>query len=79
MMNSNLNLAKPIIILMTRELKGWDAVNRPNQSKLTQSCCEKWNAGKPTLTPPVSEITRCGDHYRAYVPISIFSNHSLYL
>ena len=40
---------------MVREWKGWDAVNCPNQSKLTQSCCEKWNAGKPTLTPPVIE------------------------
>eukprot|EP00956_Cyclotella_meneghiniana_P026570 scaffold57779_cov43-Cyclotella_meneghiniana.AAC.1 len=37
MMNSNLNLAKPFSILMVREWKGWDAVNCPNQSKLTLS------------------------------------------
>ena len=54
-MNSNLNLAKPFIILMMREWKSWDAVNCPNQSKLTESWCQKWNAGKPTLTPPVTE------------------------
>ena len=40
---------------MVREWKGWDAVNCPNQSKLTQSWCQKWNAGKPTLTPPLTE------------------------
>ena len=54
-MNSNLNLAKPFNILMVREWKGWDAVNCPNQqSKLTQSWCEKWNTGKTTLTHPVT-------------------------
>ena len=55
MMNSNLNHDKPFIIPMVREWKGWDAVNCPNQSKLTQSWCEKWNTGKTTLTPPVTE------------------------
>ena len=54
-MNSNLNLAKPFILHMVREWKGWDAVNCPNQSKLTQSWCEKWTRAKPTLTPPVTD------------------------
>ena len=38
-----------------RYLKGLDVVNCPNQSKLTQSSCQKWKTGKPTLTPPVTE------------------------
>ena len=54
-MNSNLNLAKPFIILIVREWKGWGAVNCPNQSKLTQSWYEKWTRAKPFLTPPVTE------------------------
>ena len=54
-MNSNLVLAKPFIILMVREWKGWDAVICSNKSKLTQSWCEKWTRAKPTLTPPVTE------------------------
>ena len=54
-MSSNLNLLQPFIILIIRYWKGWDAVNCPNQSKLTQSWCQKWKTGKPTLTPPVTE------------------------
>ena len=38
-----------------RHWKGWDAVNCPNQSKLTQSWCEKWARAKPTLTPPAPQ------------------------
>ena len=38
-----------------RHWKGWDAVNCPNESKLTQSWGEKWTRAKPTLTPPVTE------------------------
>eukprot|EP00956_Cyclotella_meneghiniana_P017860 scaffold29407_cov76-Cyclotella_meneghiniana.AAC.1 len=37
--------------------KGGDAVNRPNQSKHTESWGEKWRRAKPTLTPP-----RTGKH-----------------
>ena len=37
MMNSNLNLVIPFIIVIMRYWKGWDAVNCPNQSKHTQS------------------------------------------
>ena len=55
MMNSNLSLAKPFNILIVREWKGWDAVNCPNHSKLTQSWCEKWKRAKPTLTPPMTK------------------------
>ena len=55
MMNSNLNLAKPFIILTMRHWKGWDAVNCPNEYKLTQSWGEKGTRAKPTLTPPVTE------------------------
>ena len=55
MMNSNLNHAKPFNIHMVREWKVWDAVNCPNQSKLTQSWCEKWARAKPTLTPPAPQ------------------------
>ena len=55
MMNSNLNLAKPFIILIMRHWKGWDAVNYPNQSELTQSWCEKCARAKSTLTPPMTE------------------------
>ena len=40
---------------MAREWKGWGAVNCPNQSKLTQSWCQKFKTGKPTLTPSVTE------------------------
>ena len=40
MMNSNLNLAKPFIILSMRHWKGWDAGNGLNQSKHTPSWCE---------------------------------------
>eukprot|EP00956_Cyclotella_meneghiniana_P024656 scaffold49792_cov63-Cyclotella_meneghiniana.AAC.1 len=53
-MNSNLNLAKPFIMLMMKEGRGWDAVKCPNQSKLTQSWCQKWTRVIPTLTPPVT-------------------------
>ena len=52
MMNSNLNLAKPFIILMVREWKGCDAVNWPNQSKVTQSWCEKWGFGAEIIPHP---------------------------
>ena len=54
-MNSNMNIVKPFIILIIRYWKGRDAVNCPNQSKLTQSRCQNWKTGKPTLTPPVTE------------------------
>ena len=54
-MNSNLKLAKPFIILTMRHWKGWDAGNRPNQSTLTQSWCEKWTRVQPTLTPSVTK------------------------
>ena len=40
---------------MVRHWKGWADVNGPNQSKLTQSWCEKQKRVKPTLTPPVTE------------------------
>ena len=40
---------------MVREWKGWDAVNCPNQSKLTESWCQKWKTGKSTLTPSMTE------------------------
>ena len=40
---------------MVRHWKGWADVNGPNQSKLTQSWCEKQTRAKPTLTPPVTE------------------------
>ena len=60
--------------------KGWNAVNCLNQSKITQSWCQKLNTGKTTLTSERDWWrTRCGDHYRAHIPISTFSNHSLYL
>ena len=54
-MNSNLNLAKPFDILLVREWKGWDAVNCMDQSKLTQSWCQKWRSAKPTFTPPAPQ------------------------
>ena len=142
MMNSDLNLAKLFIILIMRHWEGWDAVNCLNQSKITQSWCQKkWISAKPTLTPPAPQKhvvvtiiehiyqpqssptihytcnekleglrccellgpiqthtilewkvdeckanfdptrtskTRCGDHYRAHIPITTFSNHSSY-
>ena len=62
-----------------RHWKGWDAVNCPNESKLTQSWGEKWTRAKPTLTHPWLKNTLCGDNFRAHVPISTFSNHSSYL
>ena len=55
MMKSNLILAQPFIIHTMRHWKGWDAVNCPNKSKLTQSWCEKLTRSVPTLTPPVTE------------------------
>ena len=55
MMNSNLKIVKPFIILTMRHWKGWDAVNCPNLSKLTQSWCDKWTRAKPTMTPPMTE------------------------
>ena len=57
MMNSNLNLVQPFIILIMRYWKGWDAVNCPNQSKHTESWGEKWIGAQPTLTPPVTGKT----------------------
>ena len=43
---------KTLIILIMRYWKGWDAVNCPNQSNLTQSSFEKVGISeKPTLTP----------------------------
>ena len=56
MVNSNLKLAHPFIIhTPMRHSWGWDAVNCPNQSKLTQPWCEKWITAKPTLTPHMTE------------------------
>ena len=54
-MDSNLRLAETFIIHMERDWMSLDAVNCRNQSKLTQSWCEKWTRAKPTLTPPVTE------------------------
>ena len=51
MMDSNLNLAKPFIILIMRHWNGWDAVNGLNQSKVTPSWCEKWNTAKVNFNP----------------------------
>ena len=52
MMNSNLKLAKPFIILTMRHREGWDSLKCPNHTKLTQSWYEKWASAKPSLTPP---------------------------
>ena len=30
---------------------GWDAVNSLNQSKITQSWCEKWNIAQTNFSP----------------------------
>ena len=51
-MSSNLNLLQPFIILIIRYWKGQDAMNCPHQSKLTESWCERWKTGKPTLDQP---------------------------
>ena len=50
-MNSNLNLAKPFIILIMRHWKGQAAVKFLNQSKVIQSWCEKRRRAKPTFPP----------------------------
>ena len=34
-----------------RHCFGWDAVNGLNQSKVTQSLCEKWNTGQANFYP----------------------------
>ena len=36
------------------------------------------NTGQAYFDPTRDWNSRCGDHYRAHIPISIFSNHSLY-
>ena len=51
MMDSNLNLVKPFSILITRHWSGWDALNGLNQSKATQSWCEKWNTAQANFNP----------------------------
>ena len=51
MMDSNLNLAKPFSILITRHWSGWDALNGLNQSKATQSWCEKWDTAQANFNP----------------------------
>ena len=55
MMNSNLNLAKPFIILTMRHWQCWDAVNCLNQSKLTKSWCEKWPRANANFDPLLTE------------------------
>ena len=71
MMNSNLNLAEPFIILMMRHWKGWDAVNCLNQSKLTQSWRKKWISAKPTLTHPAAQ-----KHIEMTILEHIYQSHS---
>ena len=83
MMNSNLNLAKPSIILMVRKRNGWDAVNCPNVSKPTQSWCERWTTAKPTLTPPVTEthvvVTIIEHTYQSHSSPTIHHMHNVNL
>ena len=50
-MELDLNLAQPFIILTLRHWKGWDAVNCPNKSAVTQSWCQKWNTGQAYFNP----------------------------
>ena len=47
----NLNHAKPFIILVMTHWNGWDAVNSLNQSKITQSWCEKWITAQANFDP----------------------------
>ena len=51
MMESDLNLAQPFIILTFRHWKGWDAVNCPNKLAVTKSWCQKWNTGQAYFNP----------------------------
>eukprot|EP00956_Cyclotella_meneghiniana_P002113 scaffold2388_cov57-Cyclotella_meneghiniana.AAC.9 len=39
----------------------------------------KVDKGQANFDPTSDWKTRCGDHHRAHIPISTFSNHSLYL
>ena len=75
MTDSNLNLAKPIIILVMRHDKSWDAENCLNQSKLTQSWREKWTRARPTLTPHLTQkyvvVTILGPIYQSQHPLTI--------
>ena len=51
-MDSNLNLAKPFSIFITRHWSsGWEALNGLNQSKAAQSWCEKWNTAQANFNP----------------------------
>ena len=46
---------KTIYYTHDQRMECWVALNCPNQSKLTQSWCEKWARTNPTLTPPLTE------------------------
>ena len=79
--NSNLNLAKPFIVLIIWHWKGWDL-----------RCCEllgpiqthtilakKVDKCKANFDPIRTSTTHRDDHSRAHIPISTFFKHSSYL
>ena len=58
--------------------EGQADVNIWNQSKLTPSWCEKVMQANQLFSPPHVSKVSGGDHFIDRIPISTFSNQSLY-
>ena len=63
---------------MMRDWNGEAGVNGLNQSKDTQSGCEKGGMDQAKFVPTHDSKIGCSDHFIDQITISTLSNHLLY-